>query len=299
MYRRAARVGNLSLEVLPALGAKVVSLRYGGHPEWLAQPVRRLRVPSQPAGAWGNYDCSGWDECMPNVGATSELPDHGMVWSREWFVSAQRDRIVASIDVANRFQLQRELLLTDTDGVGTLVASYRIQALGDQPLTWGWAQHPLLAADPSTMIVLPEPARVRVDSAFVDGQPVADAEWLCPGGLLAARTDLGKAHGRAAKLWFGHPLPSFVAIVRASDVLVWRIDQTSASHLGLWVNGGGWGALPRWHVAVEPSFGAHDDFDLAQRAGAGLRLHPGDTHAWRVVLQTTDKSRCELVMQYR
>src|SRR5579863_1224122 len=105
------RVGIARLNWAPELGGKITSLRFGAAGfadrdsegggsvgsgsvgsdsedagrEWLAPPVRARAVPL-PGQHWGELDCSGWDECLPNIGADpgAGLSDHGDVWRIPW-----------------------------------------------------------------------------------------------------------------------------------------------------------------------------------------------------------------------
>jgi hypothetical protein len=209
------------------------------------------------------------------------LLDHGAVWRHPWRSGGAEAPLAASVRPPGAgFRFTREITPTDHE----LRVSYQIENLGHADLTWAWAQHPLLAVDPATRIVLPEPARVRLDSASHDGVSSTELDWLCPGGIMAADTVLTGAVGRAAKVWFTPPLPAVVAVVRGSDWLAWRVAESTAPDLGLWVNIGGWGELPLRHVAVEPAFGAHDNPDTDWANGTSQVLAPGQRRQWQVLI---------------
>lgn len=289
-WRLAA--SGMSVEVQPRLGAKVTSLRVGAGPEWLAPPARPLREAGNEPGTWADYDCSGWDECFPNIAADASagLADHGEVWSTAWEVDSRGDALVTTYRGGDGRLLERGLRLGREDGVPTLIAAYRLTAPADAGLRdWAWAQHPLLAADPTLRIELPAPAPVRLEAGFADGCVESDLSWLAPGGVMPTTTSLANAPGRAAKVWFEHPRPAWVKIVRGEDDwLCWRVDLSTVPHLGLWVNLGGWHAgteRPLAHVAVEPAYGEHDSLPAAVSAGAGPALRPGESCTWRVALQ--------------
>jgi hypothetical protein len=274
------------VEMLPDPGAKVVSLRRIGGREWLAPPVRPVRRPPSPAGPWGDYDCAGWDECFPNVAPDPArgLADHGELWSRSWEVDCSGDALVATAS-ARGHRLERTLRWEDEVRTSTLVASYRLLRTSDPAAPqdgWAWAQHPLLAASADMVVELPEPARVRVDSAWRDGRPDDDASWWAPGGVLAVATPLRSARGRAAKIWFEAPLPRWVRIRLGREWISWRTDE-SVPALGLWVNLGGWqGGVPLAHVAVEPAFGARDLLGADDPAGPALDV--GEECRWRTTI---------------
>jgi hypothetical protein len=272
----------LRVELVPELGAKITSLRLGSGPEWLAAPVRPLTKPA-PNQDWAELDCSGWDECFPNVAPSASLglPDHGEVWRHPWTLQLTETAVSTQI-VTDRYSLQRRLTVSGC----RLVIDYRLQNLGSERLDWAWAQHPLLAVAEHTRLVLPASTRVRVDSAFLHGAASTDADWLCPAGTLAAETNLSMAGGRAAKLWFEHPPPSALGVLSGDDWLAWQVADVT--DVGLWVNLGGWGSESLTHLAVEPAFGHSDDPEIAYAAGPSdthRALAPGAGWTWQVVIE--------------
>ena len=284
-----ASAEGLRVRIAPVLGAKVTSLRLPGGREWLAPAVRPLSSPTRRGQAWAELDCSGWDECFPNIAASARLGllDHGEVWRHPWSTQ-DTDASLRSQISTDRYSLARELQIHRR----RLVAEYTLRseapAGNGGTLRWAWAQHPLLAVDDLTRLLLPSPARVRLEAAFVDGDAVDNAEWLCPAGVLGTDTLLGGARGRAAKLWFERPLPPLIAVLHNDEWLVWRTADSSTPDLGLWINLGGWGGSsdnPLQHLAVEPAFGSADDPELAYEQGSGQRLGAGEQRRWRVVIE--------------
>jgi galactose mutarotase-like enzyme len=271
------RVGDASLSWVPKLGGKVTSLRFGtGGREWLAPPVRALAVPA-PGQDWGELDCSGWDECFPNIGASAALglSDHGDVWRVPWDVATTSSGSVAPPHRTYRFS--RDI----AEQGSALRIEYRVENTGEQPLHWAWAQHMLLAADEHTRIVASSPMHLRLDSGFELGVASTRLDWL--DGIGTAEIRLDEAVDRAAKLWFEPPLPAVVAVVSDGEWLAWRVADSSFPHLGLWVNLGGWGDAPLRHVAIEPAFGAHDKPGCAYSYLD--RLPAGHTKTWHVALE--------------
>lgn len=281
----SASADALQVELVPQLGAKVTSIRLGSGREWLAPPLRPLARPGGSNQDWAELDCSGWDECFPNVAPSRELGllDHGEVWRRPWTVRLTDDGVLTQI-ACNRYRFARTLSVTGN----RLTASYLLHNVGAHRMNWAWAQHPLLAVSEQSCLVLPESARVRVDSAFVGGKQTAGVEWLGPAATLAPETGLSVVQGRAAKIWFEHPHPSFVGVRHGEEWLVWRIGDSSVRDLGLWVNLGGWGPEPCAHLAVEPAFGASDNAEVSFAAASssdGWSLAAGARRSWRVVIE--------------
>ncbi|MFC1414750.1 hypothetical protein ACEZCY_36665 [Streptacidiphilus sp. N1-12] len=277
------RAGPLGLRFVPELGGKVTGLRLtpGGR-EWLAQPVRPLRAPL-PGQDWGELDCSGWDECLPNIGASADgvLADHGDVWRLPWQARAGPDTLSAAVAPPHRsYRFGRDL---STNG-RMLRADYRLDNLGDRPLPWAWAQHMLLAGDEHTRILASSPMRLRLDSAYRDGAAVSGPmDWLCPDGAPTTGIGLLGATGRAAKLWFEPPLPAVVAVLHGQEWLAWHLTDRSFPDLGLWVNLGGWGGPQLRQLAVEPAFGARDA--PAEAYSELVPLSPGEHRNWHTVIE--------------
>ena len=292
------RAGPLELRSVPDLGGKVTSLRLGPDGrEWLARPVRPLRAP-RPGQDWGELDCSGWDECLPNIGASPDgaLADHGDVWRLPWQARAAPGTLSGAVSPPHRsYRFARDLTVEGR----LLRAEYRLDNLGDQPLPWAWAQHMLLAGDEHTRILASSPMHLRLDSAYRDGAALIGGgggdrpcpDWLCPDGAPTTGIVLRAATGRAAKLWFEPPLPAVVAVLHGREWLAWHLAGSTGADsfpgsfpdLGLWVNLGGWGGPQLRQVAVEPAFGARDAPAEAYRQLAPLG--PGEHRRWRTVVE--------------
>ncbi|HZU58682.1 MAG TPA: hypothetical protein VFA06_22580 [Actinocrinis sp.] len=286
----------------PELGGKISSLRFGAAGrEWLAAPVRPLTAPD-PGQDWAELDCSGWDECFPNLGAALDrgLQDHGDVWRLPWLTQAP-DSLAGAVEPEGRgYRFEREITATGGPHQNSaLRIVYRLENLGDEFLAWTWAQHMLLAAHERMRIVSSSPMRLRIDSAYRGGEPddsAFDDLIGTAGAEPVAEISLGDTAGRAAKLWLEPPLPEVVAVVDdgAGEWLAWKVADSTCPHLGLWVNLGGWGDPPLRHVAIEPAFGVHDD---PADAYAELEpLAPGARTAWRVIIQAGIGQEYELFM---
>ncbi|MFN2518145.1 MAG: hypothetical protein ABR604_03730, partial [Jatrophihabitantaceae bacterium] len=181
-----------------------------------------------------------------------------------------------------RYDLQRTL----RTGGNRLLADYCLQNDDSERLDWAWAQHPLLAVDERTRLVLPAPAPVRVGSAFADGTPSSDIGWLSPSGKLARETELTGARGHAAKIWFEAPHPTSIGVLHGEEWLLWR--TVDAPDLGVWINLSGWGPQPLAHLAIEPAFGSSDDPEIAyaqSSSAGGWSLPGGARRSWRVTIE--------------
>lgn len=276
------------LSYTPQLGGKVTSLRYGDTGrQWLAEPVRPLGFPDRADQPWDELDCSGWDECFPNIGRSDRLGllDHGDVWRHPWTdgsaqESSESPQLSGWVSPPGRgYRFSR-----DIHAMGSrLKLDYLLENVGDQELHWAWSQHALLTADERTRLVVPTATPMRVDGAFRHGRPDRDVRWLLDGDILAPSTSLERAGGRAVKLWFSQPLPTAVAVVHGSEWLAWLVGLSTFTALGLWVNLGGWGGSPLSQIAVEPAFGADDDPAVA--FATSPPLPPGQARRWEVMIR--------------
>lgn len=287
---RRRTLGGVELLWRPDLGGKIVSLRRGEGRNWAARPLRP-RQPIQPGSRWADNDCSGWDECFPNVAAPPGEPhlDHGEVWRLGWEPESGA-AATGRVRTSRRHVFGRAIT---SPAAGDLTFSYAVRApsTGEAPLTggaWAWAQHALMDCTDDTIIRLPAPARIRIESAFTSGTTADGAAWLTGDGWLGERTSLRSARGHAAKVWFAPPLPAWIAVSAGRDSITWDLAASTTPHLGLWVNRGGWGHAELDQIAVEPAFGSSDDLATAvARGGAGPLLPPGGRFEWQVRIRLT------------
>jgi hypothetical protein len=289
-----ARVGGWEVEVFPARGGRITSLRCGHMTEWLAGSGRTW-PPATPT-RWVDGDVRGWDECFPNIAAGRHpetgaiLPDHGDLWNSaarcETVPGGLRTSWTArSVGV----RVERELVGAGDD----LAVTYTASAVA--PVSVGWAMHLLLDVAP-TAITMDDEVPVRVDSVF--GAATAHLRPSPPNVWLRwrdVRASLPlEAGGWAAKL---NTLPGSTSELRvagADDCLAIAVTDTPfAASFGLWFNADGLGDAPGVrHVGVEPCFGDHDDFGAALASGSALPLTTTPTR-WSVRLShpTSDQRR--------
>lgn len=281
---------HVDVQVIPDLGAKIVSLRnrQTGR-EWMWTPPDRGDLFRNRTGEpFDRSTLIGADECIPTIAACTwqgrQLPDHGEAWSEAW--SVDNDAFGnGSIVTYLRFpvsplEMVRSLRL---DGSSVRV-HYRVTNLADEPTDYMWALHPLMAIEDSDRIVLPaEVQTVVTDSA--DGLPWSDRgvelAWPQPGNDVdLARMDLGREDA-CIKL-FTQPLTTGRAALynqASGDYLVFAFDATVTNTLGIWITRGGWNRYQ--HVALEPGNGAPDPLDRAVTDWQRFdRLQPGETRRW-------------------
>jgi galactose mutarotase-like enzyme len=287
----------LRATVLPALGGKIASLRWlPGDVELLQQPLAPYALRNLEMG-FEESDASGIDECLPSVagcavtlpGRVIQVPDHGDFWRLEWeYTQTGNEMRMAAMGASLPLRLERLLTL---DG-STLGMAYRVMNVGDAPLEWAWAAHPLLAAERSDRIVLP----ASVDKVLVEGSgqrrlgkkgtvhgwPVAE---LSGGKHVDLSVAGGIEDSVGDKLFTRAPAEGWAALerVKAGVRIEVQFDAKQSPWLGLWLCYGGWpeGKANRQQcVALEPCTAPMDSLAEATAAGLARRLKPGESDEW-------------------
>ena len=277
----------LTVEVAPAAGGKLSSLRWRGGPNVLLEPEGRGYLPRSPGMAFEAADASGFDECFPSVAATAAVPDHGDLWTARWSweQTGPTEAVMAAVSASTGATLERTLRLEGA----TLRLDYLLRA-GARGADYLWSAHPLLAVEPGARIVLPaevESVEVEFSRTGRVGPRGGRCGWPRAGEIRLDGVG-DRTLGEAEKLFAG-PLRSGVCrLLRPAVGLAveLRFDPGQTEYLGLWICQGGW-PLPRRDltVALEPCTGAPDSLDDARRRGLARRLERGGNHRWWLELE--------------
>jgi galactose mutarotase-like enzyme len=302
------------VEIVPALGGKIASLRLAGR-EWLwtsdvlpwSEPDERLAADDAVSYV-ELADTGGYDECLPTVGACRlpsdvpgvgglALPDHGELWSQ----LAHTERVDGAgrpPELVTRWRGRRmAYAFTRTVRIerdGAVCMQYALESRAEAPLPYLWSSHPLLPLSPDTRLDLPVAARVRVWAEHgVDlGGEGAEHRWPVLRAGDGARDFTHPARGAApfaCKLFLDLPTPRVgplrLALEQDGARLEVEVDPREVPHLGLWLNHGGWtpfAGRPGYHnLAFEPCIGAGDALDAALGAwDSAAWLRPGETRTW-------------------
>src|SRR5580658_621771 len=117
------RTAAVEIEVVPELGAKIISLKnLRTQREWLWRPKDKLELfKNLPQDDFSASTLVGIDECLPTIAPCSwrglQLPDHGEVWSRPWVVEQsawQQGILKTSIKLENSpLEFERTLRLRE------------------------------------------------------------------------------------------------------------------------------------------------------------------------------------------
>jgi galactose mutarotase-like enzyme len=286
----------LKLVILPEWGGKIASLvdlRRGR--EWLhTNPHFAFQLPVYAADYVGGYDIGGFDECFPNVGAGLyptwpwegvALPDHGEVWALPWEADLAGNALDLGVHGARLpYRLEKNLRLL---GGGRLRLDYRLTSLAPMDMPFVWSSHPLLDIRPGMRLEVPA-EMVRVDSAS-PGFP-AQAGELISWPIFEGR-DLslvpGPDTGLALKLIARSLAEGRAALSDPQDGARFEFifDPGRVTHVGLWLNYGGWAGLPGvspyYNLGFEPCIGVADRLDLALEAHeCGLLPAEGELTWW-------------------
>jgi galactose mutarotase-like enzyme len=301
--RLALKADTFTLEVLPALGGKIASMRKNGI-ELLQQPLApyALRTLTTP---FEESDASGFDECLPTVSACEidspsgriAIPDHGEFWRLPCEVESQTQREVRLTSNGSVLPLRFERRLRlepDSPGAGadTLRIDYRVENLGQTDVHYAWAAHPLLAVDPGDRILLPPSVtRVTVEGSAQNrlGPKGAVHPWPIARMASGKRAELDRAGNVSDnigdKIYAAAPPEGWCAIERWNTGLRIQVefDPALSPFLGLWLCYGGW---PEGHskrqccVALEPSTAPVDSLSTAMAEGWAKTLAPGQCDLW-------------------
>lgn len=276
----------ISTVIIPGWGGKIAILvdRRAGR-EWLhTNPLIPYRLPAYGADYTRDFDAGGFDECFPNIAPGRypqppwegvSLPDHGEVWALPWQVEPSATALRLSV-VGRQlpYRLEKRLSFPAED---CLRIDYRLENPSPYPLSFIWSSHPILAVTPGMRIALPAEC-LRVDGASERFLAQAGQEIAWP---MQAGHDLSslppREAGWAAKLYTRGLAGGWVALSDPASqaALRFEFDPNLVTHIGLWMNFGGWagvpGAEPYYNLAIEPCIGVSDRLATAiQEGGYGV-----------------------------
>lgn len=301
--------------IIPALGGKIAELWFGDR-QWLWRNAQlSFRTPRKGESYVLTADSGGLDECFPTVapcvlpslvrGAGGrELPDHGELWSQHAAMDLRTDadghRAVLTWEgECLPFRFERTVVVTPG---GEVRCEYAATNLGDLKIPFLWAAHALLPLGRETRVVLPDGARMRVSAEHGIALGGSGAEHRWPrarsGGQLLDFSSPALAWKRPFACMLHVDLPRgarSVGVREGRETLTATFDGDEVTHLGLWVNHGGWNPLPRtswlpWrkpapyhNLGFEPGIGAPGSLSDALGSWDGASwIEPRATRRWTV-----------------
>ncbi|MHB0857564.1 MAG: aldose epimerase family protein [Anaerolineae bacterium] len=267
------------LLILPGVGAKLASLVY--KPTGRETIFRSDRPFRQPiyGGAFDAYDISGFDECFPNIGASTYpeppwqgtgLVDHGELWCSpwEWTFKAGRLHIWT---YGTRFPYRFDKWISRAGRA--ILLEYQVTNPAAYPLKYIWSAHPLFAARPSMRVLLPKGIRVRVDWSKDArlGSICTEHPWPVTLDKEGQEVDLSLVQsdvlGCADKFYSTRLAEGKCALYdpEREEYVGFSFSPEEIPYVGVWINQGGWPLEGKtcFHVALEPCTGYPDRLDIA------------------------------------
>ena len=287
------RTALVDLEMVPALGGRIISLRsrrtgrewcwHQSRPDWL--------WANQWGDDFGESPQAGVDECVPSVAACQwhgrAIPDHGEVWAEPWTLDADQlaeGRLDATVALrVSPFIFRRTIRAEETGG---LIFDYALTNTSDAAEEFIWSLHPLFSLKPGDQLSLPEEIKsFRLDGGIGDRSMKFGDMWAYPEPFAGIRLDRLETPGMPAGCVKGFTGPlqtGRAAIVNeaTSDGLELSWSVGALPYLGLWLNRGHGGFH---HVALEPTTGAPDSLRAAVEEWQQFGLiAPRSTVRWSV-----------------
>jgi hypothetical protein len=264
----------MEIEVVPELGAKIISLKnLRTQRQWLWHPRQKLELFKNSArDEFSASPLAGIDECLPTIKSCSwrgrKLPDHGEVWNRPWTVDApawQEGVLKTSIKLEySPFEFERALQLREDH----LQFDYKLSNSAAEEEYFIWSLHPLLRLMDGDELELPKSTRTLFNGeAWIEAVASAIPQEKC-------------------RKIFARPVREGRAAIKNSsqgDGLQFTWDPAANNTLGLWLTRGGWHG--HHHFAIEPTNADHDSLAIAaigQRCG--VVAGRSSTH-WRLSLR--------------
>lgn len=239
--------------------------------EWLHQ----ARATRTPATSYDEGDLGGWDEMLPTIAACRHpetgdpLRDHGDLWDQPWEVTSCDDH-----SVVTRVSTRGPMVVLERS-IRVLENHVRLDyaATSERDVAVLWAAHPLFSTRVGSRVVLDESMRPwRAGDAARSPYPWP-REGLSVERDVPTGTDL-KLFGDVTRC-----AGASCAIVDADGSRVdLRWDVRAAPFVGLWLDHGHLveGAV----AALEPTTGADDALDVANRLGPAFTLWAHRPRRW-------------------
>jgi galactose mutarotase-like enzyme len=302
----------IRLIIIPTLGGKIISLKHiPSNREWLAQnPHLPLKQANYGESFTELHDTGGLDECFPSVAAIrypesekNDIPDHGDLWCQPWdlnFVLESDEKIIIDMVcqcIAIPVSFKRRLSLEANSS--TLTLDYKVSNQSAKPLPFVWSIHPILQIETGMFLSLP----ACVDTLRIDGSSdgfVDRAAGLCDWPTVNQGAYRGLDLSRIPDADFGHAAKFYTQSLQGSDVvevclqdpsrehaLGFRFKPTDVTHIGLWMNYGGWSgcdSAPYFNLGLEPCIGGADSLLDAQTLNECASLEPHQTKQWALEL---------------
>jgi hypothetical protein len=282
--------GELTAELLPEWGSKMISLRSlrDGY-EFMAPAPLGPHAPD--AAAFTPADAYGFDEMFPGVypqlypaapWQDVSLADHGDLWYRAWHCSG--DVTQARLWVEDDRQgwcFAKQMRFTNAR---TLETTYRVDNRSAYPLYWLYCAHMLCPFRDGIELDLPESRYRRLETL---GHPLpeecgGDADFLSRFEAFPADSAayyVSDAVGAATCAFIDRPARKVLR-------LGWSLP---IKYLSIWYNDAAWTPeVPLKHVGLEPTTAGNQDLAEWMRTGSAEPLAPGAHVSWTLTMSVSD-----------
>lgn len=264
----------LSIELLPELGGKIISLfRKDKGFEAAARTDREYsRIPSGDV-SFAGY-AFGMDDAFPNIDAEEIVwegrklcyPDHGEIWSHAFRVLEQDTAGVKLAWVSEAFSYRYEKNFR-VEG-NRLRIQYRITNTGQEKLPCIWTWHGLMRYEQDMEILLPK--ELEHCRNVLPGSCLGEEGKIYP--VRNAVYDFTRVPGRETKSmvkYYGEERldKGYCGLSYPSQnaVCILQYDAEKLPYLGVWITAGGFQG--DYNCALEPTNGFYDSISKAAEFG--------------------------------
>ena len=282
--------GQLSVQFVPALGGKIVSIKDAAGREYLSRSDRPY-APREYGMDFGKTEFDGIDECFPTMGACkypfapwegAEMVDHGELFATAWKVLEGPGVDMQCEGTRFGYVFRRRATLEGR----TLTLRYTATNTSDAPLHYMYLFHPLFAADAGSGLVIPDAMRIRI--SYNHQNFLAEHGTIKPWGELTDaegqpfKNDQFRPHSERYYKYHSEKLDAAELLLRHADGagvrMTWSKDVLP--YFAVWTSEGSIGGLH--HFAPEPSNASVDDLAAAAEIGQDNIIPPRGTAEWTI-----------------
>ena len=288
--------------IVPDLGGKIISLANvrTGREFLLQHPDRPFRRANY-GDSFGDYDISGFDECLPTIAlcsypeapfAGTSLPDHGEIWSLPWESEIRGEHLITEVSgVRLPYRLRRNAHLSDS----ALELQYEITNTSARKFKYLWSAHPSFTVQRGTEIVVPAGvSEVLVDYSANHHLTKGKLNHWPQARTISGHTSMlnmisGPEAKTADKLFTDRLSEGFCGLrfPHGNEAIYLRFDPQLVPFLGIWICQGGFPAEgpAEYTVALEPCSGRPDSLVAAIDRGECPELEAQASHRWWLRLE--------------
>lgn len=267
-YKNRPAIGvkgdRLTALFLPEDGGKMSSLTDGKR-EYLAQAPGQTYNRLLPNGDYTASECSGFDDLFPTVDRCEQngivYPDHGEICRYPMETVTTDDCLSLSYSSKILPVRFRKTVSVGWNKDGAIILTYEINNESRHEVSFLWAAHCMLAAEPDAEILHPYPPDAPIKTMF--GKQ-----------LSRNKTEPFSCKGESYKYYFTNTALQGYCGYRYGDgkALILRYPPQIIKYLGIWINNGSFKGM--YNIALEPCTAPYDSPAAAQSAGCGCFLKP-------------------------